>query len=257
MSEVFVVSGPAEAGEYVAEILARAITTNPETVLGLATGSTPLPIYAALAEKVRTEGIDVSRVSGFALDEYVGIDPAHDQSYHHVIDAEVTQTLGLNPERVHVPSGNPETLESAGTAYEDAIRAAGGVDWQILGIGANGHIGFNEPGSPLDSLTRRVPLTEQTREDNARFFETIDEVPRHAITQGVGTILRAGHLFLLAFGAHKADAVARAINGPISPEIPASAIQSHPHVTVLLDAAAAAGLAPADYTVVEGVVSAV
>ncbi|RLP75494.1 glucosamine-6-phosphate deaminase [Mycetocola tolaasinivorans] len=252
MTEVLVVAGPAAAGEYVADILARAIQTDPETVLGLATGSTPLPIYAALAERVRTEGIDVSSVSGFALDEYVGIDPAHEQSYHHVIDAEVTQTLGLNPERVHVPSGNPDTLESAGAAYEEAIRAAGGVGWQILGIGANGHIGFNEPGSPIDSLTRQVPLTEQTRQDNARFFDSIDDVPRHAITQGVGTILRAGHLFLLAFGEHKADAVARAINGPVSPEIPASAIQQHPNVTVLLDAAAASGLDAAEYTVVTG-----
>ncbi len=146
--------------------------------------------------------------------------------------------LGLTPELVHVPDGDAARIADAGERYEQALTAAGGVDWQILGIGTNGHIGFNEPGSSLASLTRVVRLAEQTRIDNARFFNSIHEVPTHSITQGVGTILRARNIVLLAFGLHKADAVAAAVEGPVTSALPASALQLHPHVTVLGDAAA-------------------
>ena len=245
MAEVVIVPDARAAGALVADAIARAIEARPDAVLGLATGSTPLPVYEAL--RGRLAGTDLSRVRGFALDEYVGIDPAHPQSYRSVISREVVDPLGLDPARVHVPDGSPEGIEHAGADYEAAIEAAGGVDLQILGIGTDGHIGFNEPGSSFASSTRVKTLTEQTRRDNARFFDTIDDVPMHCITQGLGTILRARHLVLLAFGEGKAAAVAAAVEGPLSASAPGSAIQLHPHATVVLDEAAATDLAHADY----------
>ena len=245
MAEVVIVADPAAAGELVADEIARLIRNDPETVLGFATGSTPLPVYQALVP--RLAGVDVSRVRGFALDEYVGIDPEHPEAYRSVIRREVVDPLGLDPERVRVPDGSLEGIERAGDEYEAAIRAAGGVDLQLLGIGTTGHIGFNEPGSSFASLTRVKTLTEQTRADNARFFDSPDEVPAHCITQGLGTILRARHLVLLAFGERKADAVAGALEGPVTAALPASAIQLHPHVTVVIDEAAASRLRFADY----------
>lgn len=245
MAEVVIVESKAAAGALVADEIVALIDSKPDTVLGLATGSTPLPVYEALRE--RLSGHDVSRVRGFALDEYVGLDPEHPESYRSVITREVIEPLGLDPERIRVPNGAVETIEHAGDDYERAIDAAGGVDLQILGIGTDGHIGFNEPGSSFASSTRVKTLTEQTREDNARFFDSIDDVPRHCITQGLGTILRARHLVLLAFGEGKAAAVAAAVEGPVSAMLPASAIQLHPHVTVVLDEAAASQLKLADY----------
>ncbi len=184
---------------------------------------------------------------GFALDEYVGLDPAHPESYRSVIARQVVEPLGLDPARVHVPNGSLEGIDHAGDDYERALAEAGGVDLQLLGIGTDGHIGFNEPGSSFASLTRVKTLTQQTREDNARFFASIDDVPRHCITQGLGTILRARHLVLLAFGAGKAAAVAGAVEGPVTASLPGSAIQLHPHATVLVDEAAASELRFADY----------
>ena len=245
MAEIVIVPDARAAGALVADAIARAIEARPDAVLGLATGSTPLPVYEAL--RGRLAGTDLSRVRGFALDEYVGIDPAHPQSYRSVISREVVAPLGLDPARVHVPDGSPAGIEHAGADYEAAIEAAGGVDLQILGIGTDGHIGFNEPGSSFASSTRVKTLTEQTRRDNARFFDTIDDVPMHCITQGLGTILRARHLVLLAFGEGKAAAVAAAVEGPLSASAPGSAIQLHPHATVVLDEAAATDLAHADY----------
>lgn len=245
MAEVLIVADAAAAGAVVADEIVRLIRADPETALGLATGSTPLPVYEALTS--RLNGIDVSRVRGFALDEYVGIDPDHPESYRSVITREVVEPLGLDPARVRVPDGSLDGIEHAGEDYERALTEAGGIDLQILGIGTDGHIGFNEPGSSFASLTRVKTLTEQTREDNARFFDSIDEVPRHCITQGLGTILRARHLVLLAFGAGKAAAVAAAIEGPMTASLPGSAIQLHPHATVVIDEAAASALAHADY----------
>jgi glucosamine-6-phosphate deaminase len=189
----------------------------------------------------------VSRVRGFALDEYVGIDPKHPESYRSVITREVVEPLGLNPDQIHVPNGAVEGIEHSGADYEAAIEAAGGVDLQILGIGTDGHIGFNEPGSSFASRTRVKTLTAQTREDNARFFDSIDQVPMHCMTQGLGTILQARHLVLLAFGEGKAQAVAEAVEGPITAMLPGSAIQLHPHATVVVDEAAASKLKLADY----------
>jgi glucosamine-6-phosphate deaminase len=245
VAEVIIVRDQAEGGAIIADELVRLIRANPEAVLGLATGSTPLPVYEAL--RPRVAGVDLSRVRGFALDEYVGLDPAHPESYRSVIAREVVEPLGLDPALIRVPDGSLEGIEHAGDDYERAISEAGGVDLQILGIGTDGHIGFNEPGSSFASLTRVKTLTEQTREDNARFFDSVDDVPRHCITQGLGTIMRARHLVLLAFGEGKAAAVAGAVEGPVTASLPGSAIQLHPHATVVVDEAAASHLAHAGY----------
>lgn len=245
MAEVVIVADATAAGVLVADEIVSLIRQNPDTVLGLATGSTPLPVYDAL--RTRLAGVDVSRVRGFALDEYVGIDPAHPESYRSVITREVVEPLGLDPRRIRVPDGSLQGIEHAGDDYERAIVDAGGVDLQLLGIGTDGHIGFNEPGSSFASLTRVKTLTEQTREDNARFFDSVDDVPRHCITQGLGTIMRARHLVLLAFGEGKAQAVAGAVEGPVTASLPGSAIQLHPHTTVVVDETAASKLAYADY----------
>lgn len=245
MAEIVIVPDSATAGALVADEIARLVARDPEVVLGFATGSTPLPVYEALPS--RLTGIDVSRVRGFALDEYVGIAPGHPESYRAVIDREVVVPLGLDPARVRVPDGSVDGIEHAGQDYEAAIREAGGIELQILGIGTDGHIGFNEPGSSFASLTRVKTLTQQTRTDNARFFDSIDQVPRHCITQGLGTILRARHIVLLAFGEGKAEAVAGAVEGPLTASLPGSAVQLHPHATVIVDEAAASRLRFADY----------
>jgi glucosamine-6-phosphate deaminase len=245
MAEVVIVAARERAGSLVADEIARLVRRRRDAVLGLATGSTPLPVYEAL--RTALAGVDVSRVRGFALDEYVGLDPQHPQSYRSVIRREVVEPLGLDPERIHVPDGRLAGIEDAGEEYERAIASAGGVDLQLLGIGTDGHIGFNEPGSSFASRTRVKTLTRQTREDNARFFASPEEVPRHCITQGLGTILGARHLVLLAFGEGKAAAVAGAVEGPLTASLPASAIQLHPHVTVVVDEEAAARLRYAEY----------
>ncbi|MET4638749.1 glucosamine-6-phosphate deaminase [Mycetocola sp. 2940] len=245
MAEIVIVGNAEEAGELVADAVVALIARKPDAVLGLATGSTPLAVYSALA--ARAGSLDLGRVSGFALDEYVGLPADHPQSYRSVITREVVEPLGLDPERIHVPNGSTGSIQSAGVEYERAIVAAGGIDLQLLGVGTDGHIGFNEPGSSFASLTRVKTLTEQTRRDNARFFGSPDEVPMHCITQGLGTILRAEHLVLLAFGEGKADAVAASVEGPLAARMPGSAIQLHPHATVVLDEAAASRLALTEY----------
>ncbi|MCR2813704.1 glucosamine-6-phosphate deaminase [Microbacterium sp. zg.Y1090] len=245
MAEIVIVPSKADAGALVAAEILGLVERKPDAVLGLATGSTPLPVYEAL--RARHGEVDFSRVRGFALDEYVGIDPAHPESYRNVITREVVEPLGLDPARVRVPNGSLEGIEHAGEDYERAIAEAGGVDLQILGIGTDGHIGFNEPGSSFASRTRVKTLTAQTRDDNARFFTSVDEVPMHCITQGLGTILSARHLVLLAFGEGKAAAVAGAVEGPVTASLPGSAIQLHPHATVVVDEAAASQLQRSDY----------
>lgn len=242
MAEVVIVGDAREGGALAAELIARRVLADPATVLGLATGSTPLSTWAALARR----GLDLSRVRGFALDEYVGLTPGSPQSYRATVLRDIVEPLGLDPGRVRVP-GDDGALEGAGERYEAAIAAAGGVDLQVLGIGTTGHIGFNEPGSSLASRTRVKTLTEQTRRDNARFFGSLDEVPRHCLTQGLGTIRDARRLVLLAWGAGKAEAVAGAVEGPVSASCPGSAIQLHPDVTVIVDEPAAARLRFADY----------
>lgn len=247
MAEVIVVENADSAGELIARSVRTLIEARPDAVLGLATGSTPLPVYRALARSFAADPLDVSRVRGFSLDEYVGLPEGHPESYRAVINRDVVIPLGLTPDNIRVPSGDPSTLSTAGAQYEKAIADAGGIDLQILGIGRTGHLGFNEPGSSFASLTRVKTLTPQTRADNARFFDSPDDVPVHCMTQGLGTIQRARHLVLLAFGESKAAAVAAAVEGPVTSSQPGSAIQLHPHVTVVVDTAAASRLSNLDY----------
>jgi glucosamine-6-phosphate deaminase len=247
MAEVVFIDSEAAAGTLVAASIRALIERKPDAVLGLATGSTPLSVYTALARSLAADPLDVSRVRGFALDEYVGLPAGHPESYRAVITRDVVVPLGLDPANIQVPNGDLATVETAGTDYEARIVAAGGVDVQILGIGRTGHVGFNEPGSSFASLTRIKTLTQKTRIDNARFFASIDDVPIHCMTQGLGTIRRARHLILLAFGEEKADAIAAAVEGPVTSSKPGSVIQLHPHVTVVVDAAAASKLANLDY----------
>ena len=247
MPEIVIVKDRRDAGELVADAILQLIAQKPDAVLGLATGSTPLPVYEALATRVAAQSLDLSGVRGFALDEYVGLPDGHPESYRTVITREVVEPLGLTPALVRVPSSAPEHIQSAGAEFEHAIVEAGGIDLQLLGIGTIGHIGFNEPGSSLASLTRVKTLAMQTRQDNARFFDSLDDVPTHAVTQGLGTILRARHLVLLAFGEGKAAAVAAGVEGPVSSMHPSSVIQLHQRATVVLDEAAASQLKNIDY----------
>lgn len=247
VAQVVVVEDSREAAMLVAESIVSEIRTKPGLVLGLSTGSSPQPVYGELAARINDEKIDVSHVRGFALDEYVGLPLDHPASYRSTISREVVVPLGLDPKMVMVPNGSLEEVHHSGQDFEELLRKVGGVDIQILGIGANGHVGFNEPGSSLASLTRIKTLTEQTRVDNARFFDALEQVPTHCVTQGIGTILRSKRIFMLAFGLSKADAVARAVEGPVSSSCPASAIQLHPRVTVFADLAASKQLTQIDY----------
>ncbi|AYG02895.1 glucosamine-6-phosphate deaminase [Gryllotalpicola protaetiae] len=245
--EIVILPSAAEVGRVAASVVAEVVVRKPEAVLGLATGSSPLAIYEELARRADAGELDFSRVRGFALDEYVGLDYGHPESYHAVIDRTVTRPLGLAPALVAVPDGFAADLAAACAAYEAAIDAAGGIDVQILGIGGNGHIGFNEPTSSLASRTRIKTLTPKTREDNARFFDSPEAVPTHCVTQGLGTILRARRLVLVAQGENKAEAIAAAVEGPLSASCPASVLQLHEHATVIIDEAAASRLRNADY----------
>lgn len=245
--EVVIVPTSAEVGRVAAARVAAVVAQRPEAVIGLATGSSPLGIYADLRRRVQGGEISFARSRGFALDEYVGTPLDHAESYAQVIAREVVAPLGFDPANVRVPDGRATDLDAAAREYDAAIAAAGGVDVQILGIGANGHIGFNEPTSSFTSRTRVKTLAPRTRADNARFFASADEVPMHCITQGLGTILEARELVLVAQGSAKAAAIAAAVEGPLSAMVPGSALQLHPKVTVIVDEAAASALALTDY----------
>src|SRR5829696_1894057 len=250
--EVLVLPMPADVAHRAAEVVIDRLLAadRAEPVIGLATGSSPLGLYAELAAAVRSGRLDIGGARGFALDEYVGLTSGHPQSYREVLLREVWVPLGLAPDRLHVPDGSgadEHELAAGAVEYERLIRAAGGVDVQILGIGANGHLGFNEPGSALSSRTRVKRLSDRTRHDNARFFDGIDDVPTHCVTQGLGTVLDARRLVLVASGPVKAAAVAAALEGPLSASCPASVIQWHADATVVLDEPAASSLRNRDY----------
>lgn len=241
--EIIIQPTPEAAAKIAARLVAGLIQARPASVLGLATGSTPLRLYRELIELK----LDWSRLTTFNLDEYVGISPQHPQSYHGFMRENLFQHVNLAAKNVNIPDGMAKDIPAACTHYEGRIAAAGGIDLQLLGIGTDGHIGFNEPTSSLASRTRIKTLTPQTRQDNARFFGGEEKVPHHVITMGIGTILAARHCLLLAFGKTKARAVAEAVEGPITSMNPASALQQHPRVTVCLDEAAAAELKLRDY----------
>jgi glucosamine-6-phosphate deaminase len=245
--EVVILAGPADAAELVGGAIAALVSRDPGAVLGLATGTSPLAVYRDLGGRHAAGRLSLAGARAFLLDEYVGLPAGHPQSYRSFIARELEAHVDFAPGTIRGPDVHADDLLAACDAYEAAIREAGGIDLQLLGVGSDGHIGFNEPGSSLASRTRIKTLTDQTRRDNARFFASLDDVPRHVVTQGVGTILGARHLVLLAFGSAKADAVAAAVEGPVTAMVPASALQLHPHATVVVDGAAAAGLRLADY----------
>lgn len=231
--------------ETVAEIFAETIARSPASVLGLATGGTPVETYRRLIRRHRDGGLDFSQVTTFNLDEYVGLGPEHPQSYRAFMREHLFDHVNLIATNTHVPDGITDRPDEYGGRYEAEIAAAGGIDVQLLGIGHNGHIAFNEPGSSRSSRTRLVELAPETIQKNARFFDSIDEVPRTAITMGIETILEAKRIVMLATGAGKAEAIRDALEGPIDEACPASLLQEHPNVTFVLDEAAASALSEA------------
>jgi glucosamine-6-phosphate deaminase len=226
-----------------ATIVAHAVSTCPHVTLGLATGSTPMGMYRELVRLHREEGLDFSHVVTFNLDEYLGLSPEHPQSYHVYMAHHFFDHVNVRPENIHIPDGSiRDSYDEYCAWYERCIDQAGGIDLQIVGVGKEGHLGFNEAGSSLHSRTRPKTLATQTRKDNQRFFAPQEEVPECAITMGLGTILAARKIVLLASGAHKAHAVAAALEGPVTASVTASVLQLHPHVMVLVDLEAAAEL---------------
>lgn len=244
--EVVISSSVDEVDHVVADVVESVVRAGP-AVLGLATGSTPVGAYTELARRHREDGLSFARCSAFLLDEYLGVPKDSEQSYFSFIRDNFVDHVDLDGARVFSPDGEAADIGAEARRFDSAIADAGGVDVQILGIGGDGHLGFNEPGSSLRSRTRVKTLTEQTRRDNARFFDSPEDVPHHVLTQGLGTICEARHLVLIATGTAKAAAVAAAVEGPLSAFCPASAIQWHPHVSVVLDEAAASKLTLADY----------
>ena len=231
-----------------AGIIRDALIKKPNLVLGLATGSTPIGLYEALAQMHKTEGLDFSAVTTFNLDEYVGIPPTHPHSYHTFMETHFFNTVNIPAENRHIPQSTAVAHEEFCEQYETAIVNAGGIDIQVLGIGKDGHIGFNEPSSSLGSRTRIKTLTQNTLEANAPHFGgTVAAVPKMAITMGVGTIMEARQCLLLASGASKAEAIAHAVEGPITAEVPASVLQMHPRTVVIVDEEAALQLKRIDY----------
>lgn len=231
-----------------ADTVEAVCTANPHAVLGLATGSSPLALYRELIERHRAGRIDFAQSRSFNLDEYVGLPAGHPESYIEFIRRNFTDLVDLPAAEVHVPEGNASDPHAAAAAYDRAIRDADGIDIQVLGIGSDGHIGFNEPGGSLASRTHVGFLTEQTRRDNARFFDgDVEKVPTHCITQGLGTIMESRHAVLLATGENKAEAVHQLVEGGISARWPATVLQSHPDLLVVLDEAAASQLELADF----------
>lgn len=218
---------------HAADLIAAQVLLKPNAVLGLATGSTPEGTYAELVKKYEAGRLSFADVTTFNLDEYCGIDPTHDQSYRYFMNKHLFSKVNVDMARTHVPSGTADNVEEECARYEQAIAAAGGIDLQLLGLGVNGHIGFNEPADDFPVDTHKVTLHESTIDANSRFFASRDEVPTHAVTMGLGSIMRAKKVLLLAFGDNKVDIVKRAFLGPVTPDVPASVLQLHPDVTVL------------------------
>lgn len=236
--------------ERAAEIVTTQVRRKPDSVLGFATGGTPLGLYRQLIEKHRTRGLDFSKITTFNLDEYVGVPPTHEHSYHYFMWDNLFSHIGLHPSQVYIPHGMADDVDYFCQWYEEQIKRMGGIDLQILGIGANGHLAFNEPGSSLGSRTRIKTLTEKTVRDNARYFERPEDVPRFAITMGIGTIMEARKLLLVASGEGKADAIKATLEGPITAMVPATIVQLHRYAHILIDEAAASKL---EYSHHEGI----
>jgi len=245
--EVIITPDPAAASHLAARRIARLVREKPDAVLGLATGSTPVSLYKELIRMHREEGLDFSRVRTFNLDEYLGLAPGHPASYHRFMEENFFSGVNIPRENIRLPDGLATDVPAHCAAYEQAIRDAGGIDLQVLGIGSDGHIGFNEHGSSLASRTRIKTLTRRTREDNARFFDKPEDVPHHVITMGIGTIMETRSVVLLAFGEGKSAAIAGAVEGAVTASNPATILQMHPEAKFYLDEPAAGSLVRADY----------
>src|ERR1700756_3954175 len=241
-------ASPEEVGREAARVVANAVRRNPGARLGLATGSTMVGMYRELVRLHREEKLDFSRAVTFNLDEYLGLTSNHPQSFHYFMQQNFFAHLNVRPDNIHIPDGGIKgNYQQYCASYENAIRDSGGIDLQVLGIGRNGHIGFNEPTSSIGSRTRLKVLSKQTIEDNRKLFAAGEEIPQCAITMGIGTILEARRILLLASGEAKAAAVAKSIEGPITSSVTASALQLHPDVTFLLDEAASMDLTQREY----------
>jgi glucosamine-6-phosphate deaminase len=229
-----------EMSRKAADVIADCLAKDPSCVLGLATGSTPIGLYAELVRDCEAGKISFADATTFNLDEYRGLDPRHDQSYRYFMQQNLFDHVNVDVARTHVPDGSNPDADAACAAYEEAIAQAGGVDLQLLGLGHNGHIGFNEPCDYFPVDTHVVELTESTIQANSRLFDSIDEVPREAYTMGIGTIMRAAKVLVVANGEGKAQIVRDAFFGPVTPQVPASVLQLHPDVTVIVDKEAGA-----------------
>lgn len=245
--EVLITQEYSELSKVAADIIARQIRRKPNCVLGLAAGSSPIGTYKQLVAMHREEALDFSKLTTFNLDEFLGIPPTHPLSYNYQIDQQLFNHVNINRQNVHVPQGLVKDVEEFCEWYEEQIKNCGGIDLQLLGIGPDGRVAFNEPGSSLASRTRLKALDRATVEENVKSFERAEDVPRFAITMGVGTILEAREILLVASGAAKAESVALFIEGPITSQVTASALQLHPRVTVVLDEPAAGSLKRRDY----------
>lgn len=243
-----------EMSKKAAEIVKKQIKEKPNTVLGLATGSTPLGMYKHLIEMYKRGEIDFSNVITFNLDEYIGLSPDHPQSYHYFMFHNFFNHINIKKENVHIPNGIAEDLEEECRKYEEEIEKAGGIDLQILGIGINGHIGFNEPDESIETKTHVVTLTEKTINANKRFFKSAEEVPRKAITMGLGSIMKAKKIVLLASGKNKAEAIKETIKGQLTTKVPATVLALHPDVTIIIDKEAASLIPDEDLKEIEVIV---
>jgi len=240
--KIIVCQDKEEVAKVAADIFAKAIREKPDIVLGLATGETPVGMYKELIRMYREENLDFSQVRSFNLDEYVGLSKTHPQSYRYFMDENLFNHININKSNTYIPDGRAKDFQVSCQKYEEKIKEIGGIELQLLGVGSNGHIGFNEPGSPVDSRTRVVDLTESTIKDNARFFQDESEVPRKAITIGIATILEAKKIILLATGKKKAEVITKAVKGEISFDLPVSFLQNHSDCTFIVDQDAALGL---------------
>ena len=240
--EIIICKTKEEASRKAADLVTALVKSNPKAVLGLATGSTPVEMYKCLIADNKAKKVSCKGVRSWNLDEYWGLPPTHDQSYRSFMDENLFDSIDIVKKNTHVLNGLAKDWRKEVAAYEAAIKKAGGIDLQVLGIGSDGHIAFNEPGSSLASRTRIVSLTPQTIKDNARFFKKAADVPRQALSMGVGSIMEAKRIVLLAFGANKADAVKAMVEGGVSQFCTASALQMHPDAWVFCDAAAASKL---------------
>lgn len=222
-----------EMSRIAADIFVSQLKENPKSVFGMATGSTPEGFYKKLVERYQAGEISFADVQSFNLDEYIGLEPDSEMSYHYYMAHNLFNHIDIKENNWHVPAGNAEDLDSVAAAYDAAIEAAGGIDIQLLGIGVNGHIGFNEPGTPFKLGTNIVELTQSTREANKIYFNKIEDVPSHAITMGINTIMHSRAVVLLICGASKQEAFDRLRSGEITEDFPASALHKHPNVTVI------------------------